>query len=178
MDATDARIVERFGPPHRATDRRVIATDRPGLRLRFYPGVRHDARTFLREFARWLRGEIDFRHPVRATVVPNATVMGHEGPAGWAVFLIPPADYSQGDVVRIYVGAGKVEVLAQFFGITGMHALFRISHDFAHEIVHYEQWRDGRPITERGVNQRAASLVNRFGREALRCGRPPLAWPP
>ena len=35
----------------------------------------------------------------------------------------------------------------------------------AHEMVHYEQWRDGRELTERGVKKRAAALVNRWRRE-------------
>ena len=35
----------------------------------------------------------------------------------------------------------------------------------AHEYVHYEQWRDDRPITERGVSQRAAALVRKWRRE-------------
>ena len=178
MEEASRPAVERFGPPHRALERRLITTGGPGLRLRFYPGVRGDIRRRLKEFARWLRGEVEFRHPVRATVVPNATVMGHEGPAGWAVFLIPPVDYAPGDVVRIFVGAGKVEVLERHFGLSGQDAQLRLAHDFAHEVVHYEQWRDGRPITERGVNRRASSLVNRFCLEALRYDRPPLEWPP
>src|SRR5690606_40032910 len=77
------------GPPHRAREPRIIRTGLPGFRLRFYPGVPEDARAELKAFARWLRREVDFRHPVLVTVVPQATVMGHDGPAGWAVFVIP-----------------------------------------------------------------------------------------
>lgn len=35
----------------------------------------------------------------------------------------------------------------------------------AHELCHYEQWRDGRKLSERGVKQRAAALVKRWYRE-------------
>lgn len=35
----------------------------------------------------------------------------------------------------------------------------------AHEMVHYEQDRDGRKLNERGVKQRAAALVRRWKRE-------------
>src|SRR5690554_148445 len=96
------------GRPHRARERREVQTGRPGLRLRFYPGVREDVREALKRFARWLRCELDFRHPVRVTVVPHATVMGYEGGPGWAVFLIPDSDYAPGDAVRIVLGAGRV----------------------------------------------------------------------
>lgn len=150
------------GRPHRALERRVIATGRPGLRLRFYPDVPEDAREMLKAFARWLRGEIGFRHPVQVTVVPQATVMGHDGAPGWAVFLIPPPDYHPGDLVRIYVAAGRVGLLEARYGLGRGEALRRVAHDLAHEVVHYEQWRDGRAITERNVNRRAAALTRRF----------------
>ncbi len=180
MEANEARTdpLARYGPPHRALERRLIATGRPGLRLRFYPRVRADVRELLKAFARWLRREVAFEHPVRVTVVPDATVMGHEEPPGWAVFVIPPADYSPGDVVRIFLGAGKVEVLERHFGLSSPDSAIRLTHDLAHEVVHYEQWRDGREVTERGVNRRAAAWVNRFCVEVLRYDRPPLEWPP
>lgn len=161
------------GPAHRSHERRVIPTGRAGLRLRFYPGVREDVRSMLKGFARWLRTEIRFRHPVHVTVVPHATVLGDGvGSAGWAVFLIPPPDYHRGDVVRIVLGGGKVTVLESEYGLSTPNSLLRLAHDLAHEVVHYEQWRDGRPITERGVNRRAAALVRRFRRTTLR-SRPP-----
>jgi hypothetical protein len=160
--ATTPEFLAVHGPPHRALERRVIATGAPGLRLRFYPGVRPDVRQVLKAFARWLRREVAFRHPVRVTVVPHATVMGHDGAAGWAVFLIPPEDYAAGDVVRIFIGGGNVEVLERHYGFGAEEALDGLIHNLAHEVVHYEQWRDGKAVTERGVNRRAAALVSRF----------------
>jgi len=139
------------GGTHRSREMRVIAAGRPGLRLRFYPGVRADVKQALKTFAVWLRRRVEFRHPVRVTVVPQAAVMGHEGAPGWAVFVIPGEEYRSGDVVRIYIAGGRAE--------TGpLHPLL---HDLAHEIVHYEQWRDGRRVDERNVNRRAASLLSR-----------------
>ncbi|HEX6939759.1 MAG TPA: hypothetical protein VF158_10135 [Longimicrobiales bacterium] len=175
MSDMKSAAVVRYGPPHRARESRVIATGGPGLRLRFYPGVRADARALLKRFARWMRGRVAFRHPVRVTVVPRATVMAHEEPSGWAVFVIPPPDYTPGDVVRIYLGAGKVDVLERDFGFSHPDSVIRVMHDLAHEVVHYEQWRDGREVTERGVNRRATAWVNRFCAEVLRYARPPLA---
>lgn len=121
----------------------------------------------LKRFAAWIRRNVVFRHPVRVTVVPHATVMGHDGAPGWAVFLIPSADYAAGDVVRIFVGGGKVEVLETHYGYDTGKALETLVQDLAHEIVHYEQWRDGRAVTERGVDRRAESLLKRFLASAL-----------
>jgi hypothetical protein len=156
------RYLTRHGPPHRARERRLIATGKPGFRLRFYPGVRPELRHFLLDFARWLRRTIEFRHPVRLTVVPHATVMGLDGAPGWAVFLIPPDDYAAGDEVRIFLGGGKLSVLERYYGFRPDTALAKMGHDLAHEIVHYEQWRDGGAIWERGVNRRAAALIRRY----------------
>lgn len=156
------RFLTMHGAPHRALERRAVATGPPGFRLRFYPGVRRDLRCFLKEFASWLRATIDFRHPVRVTVVPQSTVLGLDGEPGWAVFLIPPVDYQSGDVVQIYLAGGKLTILEEHYRLRPATALARLAHDLAHEVVHYEQWRDRRTISERGVNRRAAALVHYY----------------
>jgi hypothetical protein len=160
------RFLTAYGPPHRALERRAIVTGAPGLRLRFYPGVAGEVRALLKDFARWLRSAIAFHHPVRVTVVHQATVMGLDGAPGWAAFMIPPDDYTPGDVVRIFLGGGQLGVLERHFRLDAAGARIKLAHDLAHEIVHYEQWRDGRTVSERGVNRRAATLVRRYlGRE-------------
>lgn len=168
MSESTPDYLTRHGPPHRAIERRRIPTGRPGLRVRCYPGVPDDVRDALRAFARWLRAEIDFRDPVRVTVATQTTVAGHEGAPGWAVFLVPPPDHAPGDVVRIVLAAGRVTMLEREYRLSREEALARLLHDLAHEIVHYEQWRDGRSIDERGVNRRAAALVRRFRERAPR----------
>ncbi len=159
---TTPRYLTTHGSPHRALERRVIATGPPGFRLRFYQGVQRDLRFFLVDFARWLRRVISFRHPVRVTVVPHATVMGLDGAPGWAVFLIPSSDYATGDIVRIFLAGGKLAVLEGRYGFRPETALARLAQDLAHEVVHYEQWRDGRAVSERGVNRRAEALVRSY----------------
>jgi hypothetical protein len=156
------RFLTDNGPPHRALERRAIVTGEPGLRLRFYPGVHGEVRALLKDFARWLRRAITFRHPVRVTVVRQATVMGLDGAPGWAAFMIPPDDYTPGDVVRIFLGGGQLGILERRFRLDTAGARIKLAHDLAHEIVHYEQWRDGRPVRELGVNRRAAALVRRY----------------
>lgn len=159
---TTPRYLTAHGPPHRAQERRTIPTGPPGFRLRFYPGVSDELRDFLKGFARWLRRVVVFRHPVRATVVRQATVMGLDGEPGWAVFLIPTPEYADGDVVQIFLAGGKLTVLEGSYGLSRRSALTRLAQDLAHELVHYEQWRDGRQVSERGVNRRAESLVRGY----------------
>lgn len=156
------RFLTGYGPPHRALERRRIATGAPGLRLRFYPGVDHELRSFLLDFTRWLRRRIPFRDPVLVTVVPQATVMGLDGAPGWAVFLIPGPDHQRGDQVRIFLAGGKLGVLEGRYRMGRRSALAMLAEDLAHEVVHYEQWRDRRTISERGVNRRAEALVRAY----------------
>jgi len=40
-----------------------------------------------------------------------------------------------------------------------------VAETICHELVHYEQWRDGRKPTERGVEQRAKALVRAMVRD-------------
>lgn len=169
-------LLARFGPAHRALERSVVLTGRPGLRLRFYAGVRPDVRERLKRFAQWLRRDLHFLHPVQVTVVPHALVMGHDGAAGWGVFLIPPDDYVRGDVTRIYLAGGAVEVLEWHYQVAAPESLAKLMHSLAHEIVHYEQWRDGRPICERGVNRRAAALVRAYHLHADAVARLRAPW--
>lgn len=156
----------RYGPPHRAIERRVIPTGGPGLRLRFYPGVDDRLRDQLKEFAQWLRRELEFLHPVQVTVVAQATVMGLDGAPGWAVFLIPPPEYMVGDLVRIYMAGGKLAILEGEYGYSQKEALTLLCQVLAHEIAHYEQWRDGHEISEDGVSERAELIVSTYQERA------------
>lgn len=161
-DRAVPRFLTGYGPPHRAQERRRIVTGEPGFRLRFYPGVEPVLREFLIGFARWLRGRVKFRHPVLVTVVPHATVMGHDGAPGWAVFLIPGPEHGSRDLVRIFLAGGKLRVLEERYRLGRRAALVQLAQDLAHEVVHYEQWRDRRAISERGVNRRADALVRAY----------------
>lgn len=39
---------------------------------------------------------------------------------------------------------------------------YEIKESVVHELVHYEQWRDGRNITERGVTVRARNILKQI----------------
>lgn len=53
--------------------------------------------------------------------------------------------------------------------VAGQAPTDRLRHVIAHELVHYERWRDGRrDDTERGVDVRAYSLLKQAGYKAYR----------
>ena len=109
-------------------------------------------------FARWLRYRVRFRHHVPVEVVPEACIATDDGLA-WAAFYEPAAP---GDCPRIYVAGGSVVAFRRVHGWTTQRALRALRVDLAHEVVHYEQWRDGRDLTERGVDMRARRLVREY----------------
>lgn len=46
--------------------------------------------------------------------------------------------------------------------MTGNEARLELLYIAAHELVHYEQWRDGRPLKEQGVYNRAWAMVDAY----------------
>lgn len=51
-----------------------------------------------------------------------------------------------------------------YFLVRVYRDLLRTLDSYAHEFCHYEQWRDKRPMNDRGVPQRAAALVRAWKR--------------
>jgi hypothetical protein len=146
------------GPPHRVARTGYARRGRPGLRLYCRPGVPAHARRTLVPFARWLRYRLPFRHHVPVEVVPEACIETDQGLA-WAAFYAPTMP---GDSPRIYLAGGSAAVMRRLHGWTTQRALRVLRVDLAHEVVHYEQWRDGREMTERGVDERARRLVREY----------------
>ena len=87
------------------------------------------------EFTRWLEDQIDIRHRVDVHITSRL----------WGYFDAPGR----------YTGFDPYAVVSM-----DRDPLLTI----AHEMVHYEQWRDKREGTERGVEQRAEALVRRWRR--------------
>jgi hypothetical protein len=89
---------------------------------------------------------VDIRHRLNFFTVPAQTVSHGKG-VGFAAFHIVRR------VPEIVIADQKPE--------RGMsdndHAMFLIEHA-AHELAHYEQWRDGRKLQERGVEVRARTI--------------------
>ena len=92
----------------------------------------------VRAFVRWLETVMDVRHTVEIHVCKRLRA-----------FFDAPGKYT-GFHPYMVVSLDDAEILTTI----------------AHELVHYEQWRDKRDENERGVEQRAAALVRRWKREA------------
>ena len=90
----------------------------------------------VRAFVRWLEDAIDVRHNVYVHLTTPL----------YGYFDAPGRSYGY-DPYLVVLNDGKVLL------------------SIAHEFVHYEQWRDKRDPTERGVEQRARALVKRWKKE-------------
>jgi hypothetical protein len=90
----------------------------------------------LRAFACWLNKVLDIRHEVTVYICSRL--------------------YGFFDAPRLSADAPSV-----FMGLDDDYM-----DTLAHEVVHYEQWRDRREISERGVERRARALVRQWRREA------------
>ena len=89
----------------------------------------------LRDFAGWLEGALDIRHTVELHLTPK--LLG---------YFDAPGRYTGFDPYAVVSLDGDPLIT------------------IAHELVHYEQWRDKRPGTERGVENRAHALVRQWRR--------------
>ena len=142
--------------------RRPTGAPRPGVVLLFKPGVRADVRHEVRRLTDELRGACPPTHRVLVTVVPHPAVEGTTGVFGFGIFHCPVRGRGPRAVVRIAVAAGLADLVVRHRGETRAQAVRDVAETFLHEWVHYEQWRAGRRLTERGVKVRARNLYERF----------------
>jgi hypothetical protein len=131
------------------------------VRVRCESGVRPAVR---RELHRLAKAFGPVLHDVFVTAVPYPALGMPDGGLAWGMFLhpkrkrslpfyifvaadVPARDLRRGYVRRLYGRATAARA---------------VGHSLLHELAHYEQWRDGRELIERGVNVRAASLYRRM----------------
>jgi hypothetical protein len=111
---------------------------------------------------------IAIRNYIRIRVVPNASVKSKSGEysgLGFAVTL-----FDGGAVPEIVICAGMVEVFEKH--MSHREAMKGLIGTVLHEFVHYEQWRNGRTPTERGVTVRGRNLWKRLLRSMRLSDRP------
>lgn len=94
------------------------------------------------------------RHTIQVYVVPAITVSDDGHRFGFAAFRMA------GGEPEIWIGGEPPK------GVDDLEAYLR--ENFAHELAHYEQWRDGRTLQERGVEVRARTLATALGKLAGR----------
>lgn len=133
-----------------------------GLYVRDY-GVHPEVRESCVRFARWIRQEIDFPRRFVVYLHPRRVYWTRGGEEVWAAFFAPPR---QGGYAYARVSAQEYRSFRRVHG--RQRALLHILDSFAHELVHYEQWRDRRALIEQGVVNRTRALLRRYLEEVSR----------
>jgi len=108
-----------------------------------------DALTVVRSLAISLDAVSPATHDIEITVVPAPVVTDGDG-FGFAAFYIDDGR------PKMCIAGEKVDEITRDDWLADM-----LPSDVAHEWAHYEQWRDGRPVQERGVAVRARTLLRR-----------------
>lgn len=137
---------------------RTTGKVRTGLRIRGQRGNPVVRRAFIK-FARWARKEFEFPTRVPVYLGKGETIRSISGKRVSATFFGP---YSRKVEPYIRVATGDYPKLRSRMG--SYQALAVTLHSLCHELVHYEQWRRGRPVSERGVEVRASRILKRYFR--------------
>jgi hypothetical protein len=135
-----------------------VGFPREGLRTRSEKGVHPEVRTACIEFGKWLRYNIEF--PIRVVVylkkayrIKNITTKELVS----ATFFAP---YEKNVEPYIRIATGDYKELVKQRGRED--ALFAILESIAHEVIHYQQWLEDRPIDEEEAEQKGVELVQRY----------------
>jgi hypothetical protein len=130
-----------------------------GVTVRGLRGCPRDALSAIRRAARAITAVSPARHRVRVTVAPHEGIeLPGTGAVVTGMFGRRVAERS----VVIRIAAGAVRLMADN-GVSRTEAVRWLVQVFAHEYCHYEDFRDGRPLRERGVNVRSFGLMRRAG---------------
>jgi hypothetical protein len=133
---------------------------RKTIRVRQAPGVAKDIVAECRRLARGFCKLSAVRHHVDVLVVPNESIQTPGGEFSFGCFAWWGS--KRKPRLRIGVAAGLAKLVRQQAKCSRSDAVRDVGHVLLHELAHYEQYRDGRPMAERGVNVRAWGLYRRI----------------
>lgn len=136
--------------------RGAASAKREGLRIRGNDADR-EVRQAVVKFARWLRAEHEFPIRVQVYLYSAGLLSTRAGLKVSASFFAP---FSTSVEPYIRVATGDYASLKASSGRD--NALAAILCSVAHEIVHYHQWRNGKPFSERGAVRQAGDMVRRY----------------
>ena len=97
----------------------------------------------------------DVPHDLLMVIYPAEVVTTDDGDACWATFQEPTGNTNL-----------HIKIAGRFPRGMFPHrrdGIENLMDSVCHEFAHYEQWRDGKEITERGVNVRARGLLKLCG---------------
>jgi hypothetical protein len=118
------------------------------VELVFKPGVPLDVQKAVKAFCRSVGEVVRLEHEITIIVIPSSL-------AGVETYLSHGGFLPQGSKPLIIIG-GRPDTEYNY-------TVEGIIDTVAHELVHYEQWRDGREATERGVKVRSRSIIKKVG---------------
>ena len=126
------------------------------------PAVRRELRRLAKEFSR----VSPVAHDVFVTARPYPSVPTPEGNNNWGVAWLPLKKRRLPLFIDVAAVVPRKDARREYVrGRYGKATAARAAgHTMLHELAHFEQWRDQRPIIERGVNVRAAGLYRRIDR--------------
>lgn len=132
------------------------------LQVAFIPKIDRVVRRVVSKGLRWYANNFPVPHNVKVLIVPAPVVIGPDGMSGFGVFCTRPVTVNDRRVRPGILIAGQCPPT----GITYDDWLQTIPETLFHELAHYEQFRDGRKLQERGVAVRALNLAKRcYGTE-------------
>lgn len=161
------KVLEKLGRPPSALPRWVgsleadlldhltPAVSKPRLRLLCGRDVASDLAKKLRQVAAGLTSVSPPAHHVRVIVLPSVMLDPGDGQPAHGYFVTPSHAPCEVASVGIAIATGFYE--AAYVSRTRVAA--EVLQVLGHEYAHYEQWRDGKPVTERGVEVRGRNLV-------------------
>ncbi len=160
-DVRDSSASSTSHRPEQAATRRGLwcIPKRSGLRVVTRRGHRLLRGAALR-YATWLRAHYEFPMRVPIYLLPGKTVRTMHGERCSASFFAP---WSPKDEPHIRIATGDYPELLRELGRD--NALAAVLCSISHEIVHYQQWVATGEIWEKGVDRKAARMVERYARE-------------
>ena len=136
-------------PPNRTTLDCFRTMRRTGLRLRAARG-HPEVQAVVRPFVRWLRERYEF--PVRVPVYLSPAPQVRTVHGDWcSASFFAPWDRRVEPYIRL--ATGEYPTLRRRWGRSRAAVSHLIS--LAHEVLHYEQWVRGRPLSERCLPEKA-----------------------
>ena len=128
----------------------------PPVRLRVGPGVPPAAVREVRRLTAGFARASGRRHPLVVHLVGADRVEADDGSFAFGLFC-HPLRYSAHRPVAVWV-ATRVPPADGRRAVAGGGPRRVVGFTLLHELVHYEQYRDRRPLTERGVTVRVRHL--------------------
>lgn len=121
------------------------------IAVEFIKPIPRETRKHILAMVEMVRSEFDVQDDMLIRVTPSYVVGDGKDGYGFAAFVVNKGD------VKIYLAGHQVP------DMTYSEWLEVLMESLCHELAHYEQYRDGKEIQERGVAVRTKSIMRRLG---------------